>query len=46
MIKIPASVKVVASEEAEAKAKEDLEKNQPTEDEAKKIIGSYLDEQK
>ena len=46
MMKIRTDVKVTASEEAQRKAEEDLQLNQPTDEEGKKIIGSIIDEGK
>lgn len=43
MIRIKAVVKVIPTEEAQAKIDEDLKVEQPTEEEAKKIIARHIE---
>lgn len=43
MIKLNAVVKVIPTEEAQAKIDEDLKIEQPTEEEARKIIARHIE---
>ena len=43
MIEINAKIKVIPTEEAQAKIDEDLKVEQPTEEEARKIIAQYIE---
>ncbi len=44
MLRIRTDIKAIASEEAQRKIEEDLQLDQPTDEEGKKIIGSILNE--
>ncbi len=43
MIEINTKVKVIPTEEAQAKIDEDLKVEQPTEEEAQKIVAKYIE---